>query len=333
MKKIKIAQIGINQYSHSLEILTSLSKQTDLFEVVGYALPESEAERIPQKYEKLHAYTQLTMEEILSDPTIEAVSVDTDEIYLSKYALMAAKAGKHIHMEKPGGADLAEFTELIQTMRQTGKVLHIGYMYRYNPYIMDLLERIKRGELGQILCVEAQMSCFHRREIRQWLQELPGGMMFYLGCHLVDLILQIQGQPKRIIPMNMSTHYNTDAPDFGMVIMEYENGISCAKANAREFGGYARRQLVVTGTEGTVEIKPLEMYVPGQGIYTEKTEYMEKDWNNLGQHSKTELFDRYDAMMAGFASFVMGEKENPYTLDYELELYKTVLQCCGEGNK
>ena len=36
-------------------------------------------------------------------------------------------------------------------------------------------------------------------------------------------------------------------------------------------------------------------------------------------------------MMAGFASYVRGEKENPYTLDYELELYKLVLRACGCG--
>ena len=42
MRKIKIAQIGINQYSHSLEILTSITKQTDLFAFVGLALPERE---------------------------------------------------------------------------------------------------------------------------------------------------------------------------------------------------------------------------------------------------------------------------------------------------
>jgi len=333
MKKIKIAQIGMNQYSHSLEIIRSISRQSELFELVGYALPEGEEERIPKKFEQIQEYPRLTLEEILNDPEIEAVAVETDEIYLTKYALLAAKAGKHIHMEKPGGADLAEFEELIQTMRQTGKVFHTGYMYRYNPYIIDLLERIRKGELGEILSVEAQMSCFHRHEVRDWLQELPGGMMFYLGCHLVDLILQIQGQPKRIIPMNMSTHVNTDAPDFGMVIMEYENGISFAKANAREYGGYARRQLVVTGTEGTVEIKPLEMFIPEKGIYTEKTEYLEKAWDNLGEHFKTPMFNRYDGMMAGFASYVRGERENPYALDYELALYKTVLECCGGCDK
>jgi len=35
-------------------------------------------------------------------------------------------------------------------------------------------------------------------------------------------------------------------------------------------------------------------------------------------------------MMAAFAAYVRGETENPYTLDYELELYKTILKACGE---
>ena len=129
--------------------------------------------------------------------------------------------------------------------------------------------------------------------------------------------------------MNKSTGVNTDAQDFGMAIFEYENGVSFAKTSAREIGGYARRQLVVTGTEATVELKPLEMFIPNEGHYTEKTEYWEKKWNDEGQHFKTPIFNRYDGMMAGFASFVRGDAQNPYTPDYELELYKTVLKACG----
>jgi hypothetical protein len=40
-------------------------------------------------------------------------------------------------------------------------------------------------------------------------------------------------------------------------------------------------------------------------------------------------FQRYEDMLLSFADMVRGEKENPYTLDYELELFKTILKCCG----
>ena len=328
MKKIKIAQIGINAYSHSLEVFTSIAKQRDLFELAGFVFPEGEKERIPGKYEKVKEYPELTLEKVLHNPEIEAVAIETDEKYLTKYALMAANAGKHIHMEKPGGMELSAFEELIHTVKESGKILSLGYMYRYNPYIIELMDKIKNGELGEILSVEAQMNCTHPTAVRRWLKQFPGGMMFFLGCHLIDLILQIQGQPNRIIPLNKSTLTDTDAQDFGMAIFEYENGVSFAKTSASEIGGYARRQFVVSGTKATVEIKPLEMSAPG-GHYSEITEYTEGTWHDQGQHSRTPVFNRYDGMIAAFSAYIRGEKKNPYTPDYELALYKTILKACG----
>lgn len=332
MKKVKIAQIGLNQNSHATQIFKSLAKQNDIFEVVGYVLPENERIRLKNKIGVVDGFRELTLDEVLNDPEIEAVAIETDEVYLTKYALMCAKAGKHIHMEKPGGVNFADFEKLVDIMKETGKVFHTGYMYRYNPYVSRLIEQVKNGELGEIISVEAQMNCILSKETRMWLSSLPDGMMFYLGCHLVDLVLQIKGQPQKIIPYNKSSGVDgVTAKDFGMAIFEYENGVSFVKTTALEIGGYARRQLVVTGTEGTVEIKPLEMFVPGEGThFTEKTEYFDKAWSDRGAHSQTERFDRYDGMMAAFAAYVRGEVKNPYTLDYELELYKTILKACGE---
>lgn len=331
MRKIKIAQIGINQYSHSIEVLTSIAKQTDLFEVVGYALPEGEKDRIPKKYEKLQNYKELTLDEILKDPQIEAVTIETDERHLTKYALLAAKAGKHIHMEKPGGEDPEEFAELIRVMKQTGKVLHIGYMYRYNPEIHTLMQRIKNGQLGEIVSVEAQMNSDHSDELRTYLSNFKGGIMFFLGCHLIDLILQLQGMPKRILPMNKSTgKAGINVIDYGMVMFEYDTGISFAKTCSVEKGGYARRQLVVTGTKGTVELKPLEMNSGTTRKYTGVTEWLVDDpaWSYIGEKRNSEPYDRYDDMMRAFAQMVTGEIINPYSLGYELTLYQTILTSC-----
>lgn len=329
MRKIKIAQIGLSLNSHSNQIFGSITKQKDIFEVVGYVLPENERERMPHKLNVLDGYTELTLEEVLNDPEIEAVTVETDEVYLSKYAIMAAKAGKHIHVEKPISASLEEFEELVRVVKKTGKVFHTGYMYRYNECVLDVIKKIKNGELGDIISVEAQMNCIHKPELRQWLNTLPGGMMYYLGCHLIDLVLLIMGQPKNIIPFNKrSGMEGVDSLDFGMAVFEYENGVSFVKTTACEIGGYARRQLVVNGTKGTVEIKPFEMYDDSGKHYTGKREYFGRAWKDMGVYTETDMFDRYDGMLAGFASYIRGEKENPYTPDYELELFKTIIKAC-----
>lgn len=330
IKRVKIAQIGTSTNSHGNFIFNSLKKQSEIFEIVGFAFPENERKKYPERMADFEGYAELTVDEILKNPEIEAVTVETEEKYLTKYALMAAEHNKHIHMEKPGGTTLSEFENLITAVKKNGTVFHIGYMYRYNPFIIELIDRIKRGELGEIISVEAQMNCSHSKELRSWLKDYKGGSLFFLGCHLIDLILQIKGIPERIVPLSKSTGIDeVGSEDFGMAVFEYNNGVSFAKVNSNEIGGFARRQLVVSGTKETVEIKPLEILADG-GQFTTKTEYKSGEWNNMGKTSRSEIYDRYDAMMRSFAEMVCGEKKNLYTYDYELELYKTILKACGE---
>lgn len=330
MKKIKVAQIGVNRYSHSVEIFRTLEKQSDFFEIVGYALPENEEERLPHRLDSVLKYPRLTVDEILQNPEIDAVVIETDEVFLTKYALMAARAGKHIHMEKPGGTSLADFEKLISIMRESGKVFHTGYMYRYNPTIMEIMNRVKSGELGEIYSVEIQMNTPHSSDLRRFLSDFPGGIIFYLGCHLVDLMLQIKGEPNNIIPFNKSSFKGeVDSIDSGFCVFEYDNGVSFIKSNSTEFGGFLRRQLVINAEKATIEIKPLEINVArGYMQRTERVEYYDRNVNTPGNKVESEIYNRYDLMLQSFAKMVAGEMENPYSLDYELKLFKTILKCC-----
>lgn len=329
MKPIRIAQIGTSTNSHGNDIFNTLKTMPQFFEIVGYAFPENEREKFPERMADFEGYRELSVEEILNDPTIEAVTVETEETYLAKYALMAAKQGKHIHMEKPGGVVLTDFERLIQCVKENGKVFHTGYMYRYNPFVKELKEQIKNGEFGEILSVEAQMNCYYPAEKRQWLSRYPGGMMFFLGCHLVDLVLQLKGTPKRILPMNKCSGYEgITATDNGFALLEYDNGVSFVKTYASEIGGYVRRHLTVVGSKKTMELLPFEMFDgEGYALYSDRTEYTDTEWTDKGQKTRAH-FDRYAAMIEAFAHMVAGEMENPYTAEYELELYKAVMACC-----
>lgn len=332
MKRIKIAQIGINRYSHAPDIFITLKVLPEIFEIAGYALVEDEQETCADKLSVFEGYKELTVEEILNDPTIEAVAIETDEIHLVKYALMAAKAGKHIHMEKPGSQNLLGFEELILAMKASGKVFHVGYMYRYNPVIAKTIEKAKAGFYGEIFSVEAQMSRLDGRDVKEWLGSFRGGMMFYLGCHLVDLVLQIQGLPEEIIPLNCSTDPDgVGTEDYAFAVLRYKNGISFVKTCASEVAGGERRQLVVNGSKGSMEIKPIEMGSPREEdkYFAMKTRAFESLKDAASAESISEPFDRYIGMMKAFGQYVRGEKENPYTIDYELELFKAILKCCG----
>ena len=329
MKKVRIAAIGTSKYSHGSAIFASLCKQTDLFEVVGYAFPENEDEKFPEFKEQYAPYRRMTVEEILSDPTIEAVAVETEEVYLLKYAKMVAKAGKHLHMEKPGSPNLEDFRELVSILKEKNLAFTLGYMYRFNPSVQEVLARIKSGEIGKVFAVEAHMGCKHDPVWRQWLENFPGGMMFFLGCHLVDLVYQIMGEPEAVIPMNAATGIDgVNTTDFGMAAFKYKNGTSVIKTCDSEYGAILRRHLLVTGEKGSFEIEPLE-YGAADGMHAILGECLDPGWQVEWKKTKSEPFDRYDNMMKNFAEIVRG-KENPYSYDYELRLFELVMQACGK---
>ncbi len=329
MNPIRIALIGVNENSHYYQVLSRIMGMTEYFEVVGIAFPENEKERLPKNCARFAELPELTVQQIMDDPTIEAVAVETDEIYCTKYALMAAKAGKHIHMEKPGGLELADFEELIATVKEKNLVFCVGYMYRWNPYIMELMEAIKAGELGDIVSIEAQMSRTDTEGDRKWMEMFPGGMLFFLGCHLIDLIYRIQGEPTNVIPLSRNVGIDSSASEeYGMVVLEYPRGVSFARTVSTEIGGHRRRQLVVAGTKATWQLMPLETG-PENAMVTGRTIYNNPRWSDPGVHTDSEPFDRYITMLTNFALCVRGEKENPYTPDYELEVYRLLLRSCG----
>ncbi len=339
MRKIKVIQIGAG-HDHAQMALESALSQSEVFDVVGFAVPECEEQRFPKKiklFEKEWSVPKLSIEEALNYPELDAVLVETEEINLTKYALMAAQKGLAVHMDKPGGLDHSEFAELIGTLKEKKLAFSAGYMYRFNPAVQEALEKIDRGELGEIYSVEAHMNCEHPREKRQWLEQFPGGMMFFLGCHLIDLVYRIQGMPEEVIPLNTSTGYEgVTAQDFGMAVYRYRNGVSFIKTCDAEPGGFMRRQLVICGTKGTIEIRPLESLVSDNNggrldmFSTVRSVTAGNDWvRDFAVNERSKAYNRYDNMLLRFAQTVCGERENLYSYEYELELHRLILNTCG----
>lgn len=333
MKKLKVIQIGIG-HDHATAILDSMLMQTEIFEIAALAVPESEKADFSDRIEKYKKRLPLmTVEEALDTEALDAVIVETEEVNLTKYALLAAKRGLPVHMDKPGGLDADDFEKLIGLAKSNNTVLHFGYMYRYNDSITEAVRKARSGELGEVYSVEAHMDCWHTAEKRQWLARFPGGMMFFLGCHLIDLILQIMGEPQKIIPMNQSTGIDgVTGEDYGFVLFCYKNGISFAKTCAAELGGFSRRQLVICGSKGTIELRPLEKY-ESDGTLSTNVCYTDNengtDWLYSAPFLKSAPTDRYNKMMASFAKMVRGEIKNPFGYDYELKLYNILLKSCG----
>jgi len=332
VRRMKVAQIGTAEHEHSTQVFRSLLSHPEVFDVVGFANVDHHEKPLQSVFV---GQKEWSAEEILAMDDLDAVIIECDEEKQTHYAMLAAQKGLPMHLEKPCGTDDRAFDALIDLVQQKGLLFHAGYMYRYNPGVQYALEKARSGALGDIYCVEAHMDCYHPASVRKWLGNFKGGMMFYLGCHLVDLIVQFMGEPEKITALNAATGADgLTSEDYGMALLHYKKGVSFAKTCALEPGGYLRRQLVICGSRGTIELLPFERGEGGDCVSTDMREcYLTAEgkspWSDDGVHTHFPAFNRYDDMMLSFAAMVRGEKENPWSYEYERRLHKMVLQACG----
>ena len=329
--RIRIAQVGTNGMTHASQTLVSILKQSDIFELVAVSEPVDEW-KLNLQSPPYRDVPHMTAEQLLDSDDIDAVAIETNEEKSTGYAQLFADRGIAVHLDKPGSPDCASFERLARTLQRKSLPFHLGYMYRFNPLIVRAMKEIEAGTFGDIISVEAQMSCLHTDQTRTRLERFPGGMMYYLGCHLVDLIYRIQGMPDEIMPLNSSTgRGGVMTEDYGFAALRYKNGISFIKTSAAEVNGFARRQLVISGTRATLEIKPLEEFRGGKLAAKGRFTLIDKavSWGDCSEKWESEEFDRYDAMMRDFACQIRGEYGSPYGYDYEIAVHRMLMRCCG----
>ena len=248
------------------------------------------------------------------------------------YARRCIAAGKHVHMDKPACSSLGEYRELLDSARDRGLVIQLGYMYRYNPAVMKCIEHVRNGDLGEIYSINAEMSTYHGKDYRSWLRNFRGGIMYILGSHLVDLAVYILGEPKRVTSFLKRTELDgVDVEDNNLAVLEYDRALVRIFVSSVEVNGWGRRQLVVSGSLGTVSIMPLECRC--EMTYTDRK--ITGGYNYADKKIKVEVDDpaeedrRYDLMMREFYAYSTGERKNPFTYEHDYTVHKVLDEIVG----
>ena len=324
MKKLKIGQIGIG-HNHGSAKMEAFRKFPDRFEIVGFA--EEDPVWFAQR-SNLPAYEGLPhmrVAELLDK--CDAILVETMVPELTKTAQLCVDAGKHIHLDKPGSGTLEEFKTMLDTAETKNLVVQMGYMYRYNPAILKTFEAIREGKLGEIYSINAEMSTYHSPGYKQWLSTFQGGIQYILGSHLVDLIVYLLGEPKKIT--SFLKHTGLDGVDFAdnnLSVLEYDKALARVFVSSVEVNGWGRRQFMVSGSKGTVNIVPLEN--PITMTYSDLT-ITDRPYAHVKQD--VQIADvppdcRYDDMACDFYDYVMGTKKNPFTYQHDYTVQKVLTE-------
>ena len=327
MNKIKIGQIGIG-HNHGEAKMLAVRKFPELFEVVGYA---EENQRWIEKRGSNSGYeglSYLSVEEVIEKS--DAILIESDVWDLTKYAKMCVDAGKHIHMDKPASGTLEEYKYILDTAKEKNLVVQLGYMYRYNPAVLKCFEHIKNGDLGEIYSINAEMSTFHPIEYRKWLTNFGGGIMYILGSHLVDLIVYMLGEPKKVTSFLKRTGLDgVDFEDNNLAVLEYDKALARIFVSSVEVNGFGRRQLMVSGSKGTVNICPLERPITMTYSDTSIADKTYEDRKITVSFEDNTADGRYDDMMQDFYAYIIGTKQNPFTYKHDFLVQRVLDEIVG----
>src|SRR5262249_19475727 len=162
------------------------------------------------------------------------------------------------------------------------------------------------------------------REERQRLAEYRGGMMFELGCHVLDLVLGVLGKPKEVTPFSRHASALDDTLlDNMLAVLTYPRALATVKASALEVEGFDRRHLVVCGTEGTFQIQPLDN--PSARVSLAQAR---GDYKKGTQDVPFPKFTRYVADAADMARVIRGAKPADFSYEHDLTVQETLLKAC-----
>ncbi|HMK25498.1 MAG TPA: Gfo/Idh/MocA family oxidoreductase [Chitinophagaceae bacterium] len=152
-----------------------------------------------EKYPGVKTFRSL--EELLADPNIELVIVNTPSVTHFDYAKQVIEAGKHLIVEKPFTATTAEAEELIGLAKKKKVKLSVYQNRRYDSDYKTVKKILDEGALGKIIDAEIHYDRYTPELSYKAHKETPTpavGSVYDLGAHLIDQALQLFGMPDAI---------------------------------------------------------------------------------------------------------------------------------------
>ena len=324
--RIRIAQIG-TKHAHASGKLQAILQYPETFELVGLVEPDAQRRASVQDREPYRGHRWMSERELFATDGLQAVAVETDIKNLVPTATRCLKAGLHVHLDKPAGESLGACRAMHQVATEANRTVQMGYMLRYNPAFQFAHRIVRDGWLGEITEIDGMMGKFMNDKGRMELATIAGGGMFELACHLIDQVVSLLGPPDKVTSHLRRTFPEKDSfADNQLAVFDYPKAIATIRCNHIDPLGGPRRQFSITGTQGTLEIRPLEPHPLGRlGLDRPRGEF-KKGYQDV---SFAKSPGRYDEEFLDLAKVIRGEKKLAWDAAHDIATHEAVLRASG----
>jgi len=212
-------------------------------------------ERSVKKANLLYPYIKSydTIDELLADPSIELVVVNTPNATHFDFAMKALKAGKHVLLEKPVTTTSVQAKLLYQEATKQKRCLLPYQNRRFDSDFLSVKKMIDSGKLGRLAEVHIRYDRFRTTISPKVAKESPGpggGLMWDLGPHLLDQAISIFGQPLRWTKTLGHFRINTEVDDYVHFHLEFPDEVQVFLTTSMLVVD-AQAAFVIHGTKGS----------------------------------------------------------------------------------
>ncbi len=166
-------------------------------------------------------------EEAAADPRAQAMYICTPHHLHREHTVMAARAGKHVLVEKPIALTIDEARDMVAEAQRAGVVLMVAENYRYMSAVRKAKEIIDSGALGRLRLVQFQEEAkMVPRDWRSQRLSSGGGVLIDGGIHKIDVLMHLSGMPRQVFAASLPAGPAAGEVEDGVVIMtRSEDGV------------------------------------------------------------------------------------------------------------
>lgn len=211
-----------------------------------------------------------SFEAVLADPAVKAVAIASPHGMHAAQVIAAARAVKHVFVEKPFTLSKASAEAAVAACREAGVVMALGHNRRFLPAVAEMKAMLADGRLGTLLHVEGQFSgpgalAYAPGMWRADRAESPLGGMGGMGIHMVDMFINLAGRIAEVTVQSHARVITNGLDDTTAALMRFESGATATFATLAVAPRYWR--VALFGSDGIAELHGHEhlAFTPREG--------------------------------------------------------------------
>jgi predicted dehydrogenase len=199
---------------------------------------EGARRRVAQMFPGANVTAEL--DELLGDPTLDAIALATPVPTHAQLAVTVLEAGKHCFVEKPLAQSVADAELAVAASQAAGRVLMVGHLLEYHPGVGKLKELTESGELGEIYYI-------YGNRLNLGKLRADENALWSLGAHDVSVVLYLAGEEPSDVSANGEAYVRDGVEDVVFCFMRFPSGLS-AHLHLSWLDPHKERRFTVVGS-------------------------------------------------------------------------------------